>query len=487
MTDLLIESGTLEDRLRAALPTDVDYASARLVDERTEHLSVRRNELEPVFNEFDTGVMFSVWDNGGLGYAATTDLSDAGLAAAVVRARFWASVTAGAMVTTAAPASHSSGRYESPVEVEWDTLPLDDRLELLHRQSRLLGIDDRIVDWGASLVRRDVDQLLVTRSRDGESGRIEQRFRFVYPSLKATANEGSNTQTRTFGAHAFCGQGGAEVLGRYGFGDAASTIAEQALELLTAPNCPTGVMDAILAPDQMILQIHESIGHPLEIDRILGDERNYAGTSFVTPDMFGTYQYGSELLNVTFDPTVPGQLASYAFDDDGTPAERQYLIRDGILERGLGGAVSQERSGLPGVANSRAQTWNRPPIDRMANLNVEPGESTVEELIASIEHGVYLHTNNSWSIDDSRNKFQFGCEYGQLIEDGEIVGAVRNPGYRGISSTFWRSLTGVADTDSFTVMGTPNCGKGELNQVIGTGHASPACKFSSIDVFGGEE
>ncbi len=134
-------------------------------------------------------------------------------------------------------------------------------------------------------------------------------------------------------------------------------------------------MDALLAPDQMILQIHESIGHPLELDRILGDERNYAGTSFVTPDMFGSYQYGSELLNVTFDPTVPGQLASYGFDDDGTPAERQHLIENGILVRGLGGTVSQERSGLPGVANSRAQNWNRPPIDRMANLNVEPGDT----------------------------------------------------------------------------------------------------------------
>ena len=382
MTDLLIESTVLADRLRAALPTDVDYASARLVDERTEHLSVRRNELEPVFNDFDTGVMISIWNGGGLGYAATTDLSESGLAAAVDRARYWAGVTAGAMVTTAAPTSHASGTYASPVEVTWDTLPLDDRLELLHQQSRLLGIDDRIVNWGSSLVRRDVDQLLITTSNSGDAGRIEQRFRFVYPSLHATANEGTNTQTRTFGGHAFCGQGGAEVLGRFGFGDAASRVAEQALELLSAPNCPTGVMDALLAPDQMILQIHESIGHPLELDRILGDERNYAGTSFVTPDMFGSYQYGSELLNVTFDPTVPGQLASYGFDDDGSPAERQHLIENGILVRGLGGAVSQQRSGLPGVANSRAQTWNRPPIDRMANLNVEPGESTVDELIS---------------------------------------------------------------------------------------------------------
>jgi predicted Zn-dependent protease len=245
-------------------------------------------------------------------------------------------------------------------------------------------------------------------------------------------------------------------------------------------------MDLLLAPDQMVLQIHESIGHPLELDRILGDERNYAGTSFVTADMFGTFRYGSELLNVTFDPTVPGQLASYGYDDDGTPATRQYLIEDGILKRGLGGAVSQERTGLAGVANSRASGWNRPPIDRMANLNVEPGDSTFDELVASVEHGVYLQTNTSWSIDDSRNKFQFGCEYGQLIEDGEIVGTVRNPGYRAISRTFWRSLRGVGDADTFKVMGTPNCGKGELNQMVGTGHASPACLFGDVEVFGGE-
>ena len=482
MTELLVESTATEALLRAALPADVDYASARLVDERTEHLTVRRNELEPIFNEYDSGVMISIWDRGGLGYAATSDLTEAGLARAVERARHWAAVTAGAMVTTAVPTEHPVGTYVSPVEVSWDSMPLDDRLELLQQQSRLLGIDERIVDWGASLTRREVDQLLVTSA----GGRIEQRFRFVYPSLRATANEGINTQSRTFGGHAFCGQGGAEVLGRYGFGDSASIIAEQALQLLDAPNCPTGVMDVLLAPDQMILQIHESIGHPLEIDRILGDERNYAGTSFVTPEMFGTYRYGSELLNVTFDPTVEGQLASYGFDDDGTPAERQYLIENGVLVRGLGGTVSQARSGIPGVSNSRAQNWNRPPIDRMANLNVEPGASTVDELIASIDDGVYLHTNNSWSIDDSRNKFQFGCEFGQRIEHGEIVGVVRNPGYRGISSTFWRNLSGVADRNSFTVMGTPNCGKGELNQVIGTGHAAPACKFSDVEVFGGE-
>ena len=304
--------------------------------------------------------------------------------------------------------------------------------------------------------------------------------------LVATAASGSDAQTRTFGRGSYCGQGGVEVLDRYGFRDAAPRIGAEAVALLEAPNCPTGTMDIVVAPDQMILQIHESIGHPLELDRILGDERNYAGTSFVTPDMFGSFQYGSELLNVTFDPTVPGQLASYAFDDDGTPATRQYLIKDGVLLRPLGSATSQARSGMEGVANSRACSWNRPPIDRMANLNIEPGATPINALVGDVEHGVFMHTNNSWSIDDSRNKFQFGCEMGQVIRNGELAEIVRNPGYRGISRNFWRNLSGVGDLDSFAVMGTPNCGKGELNQVIGTGHASPACRFSTIKVFGAD-
>ena len=260
----------------------------------------------------------------------------------------------------------------------------------------------------------------------------------------------------------------------------------EALQLLTAPNCPAGVMDVLLAPDQMILQIHESIGHPLELDRILGDERNYAGTSFVTPEMFGTYRYGSPLLNVTFDPTRPEELASYGFDDEGLPARREFLIQDGILVRGLGGLTSQVRADLPGVANARACSWNRPPIDRMANLNIEPGDSSFADMVAAVEHGVYMQSNCSWSIDDSRNKFQFGCEWGQLIEDGKLTTVVKKPNYRGVSATFWRNLKMVGNRDTVMVMGTPNCGKGEPNQVIRVGHASPACLFTEVEVFGGE-
>ena len=304
--------------------------------------------------------------------------------------------------------------------------------------------------------------------------------------MNATANFGAETQTRSFGGHAFCRQGGLEILDDVGFATAAPAIAAQALELLAAPNCPSGLMGLVIAPDQMILQVHESIGHPLELDRILGDERNYAGRSFVTLDMFGSYQYGSELLNVTFDPTRTEELASYGFDDDGQPAQRQDIIRRGVLLRPLGSSSSQARAGTAGVANARAAGWSRPPIDRMANLNLEPGDRTVPELVGAVEDGMYVETNCSWSIDDSRNKFQFGCEWGRRIRNGELREVVKNANYRGVSATFWRSLKAVGDADTVAVLGTPWCGKGEPNQVIRVGHAAPACLFADVDVFGGE-
>jgi predicted Zn-dependent protease len=314
-------------------------------------------------------------------------------------------------------------------------------------------------------------------------GEVRQQFRYAIPHAHVTANQGAETQTRSF-LHAQ--QGGLGELVRSGFVGVGARLADEALQLLAAPNCPSGRMDCLLMPDQMTLQVHESVGHPLELDRILGDERNYAGTSFVTLDMLGRYAYGSPLLNVTYDPSIPEELASFAFDDEGLPAEKVWLIRNGILERPLGGHLSQLRAGVPGAAAARASGWNRPPIDRMANLNVEPGTSPLADMIASIERGVLMRTNVSWSIDDSRNKFQFGCEWGELIEAGRLTGVVKNPNYRGVSATFWRSLKAVGDPSTFEIHGTLYCGKGEPNQGISVGHAAPACLFADVDVFGGE-
>jgi predicted Zn-dependent protease len=467
-----------------ALDVRADFWSLRFVEERSETFAVRKNVAMPYQASTDRGVMATVYADGGYGYAASGDTSPTGLAAVLERAARWARTTArhGLIDTRALPKPVPRGDYASPAfdiagpsRREW--------YDLLQAESAAAGRDPRIVDWEAGVEVRTATHRLVTST----GGDVVQRYRFLMPGLAVTAHADGVTQNRSLnGYRGICQQGGVEVLARFGFADAGRRIAEEALELLAAPNCPSGAMDVLLMPDQMILQIHESIGHPLELDRILGDERNFAGTSFVTAEMFGTYRYGSDLLNVTFDPTKPEELASYGYDDDGTKAEKVHLIRNGILERPLGGAISQARAQLPGVANSRADNWNRPPIDRMANLNLEPGDASLADMIAGIDRGVLMETNCSWSIDDSRNKFQFGCERARIIEGGQVRHVVKNPNYRGISASFWRSLARVGSAETQQVLGTPYCGKGEPSQVIRVGHASPACVFTNVDVFGGE-
>ncbi len=477
-------------RMVAAVPrADVDDWSVRWSRTRTRKWAVRRGVAEPPAASVADGALVTAVVNGAEGWAATADVSAAGLAEARERAAAWARVVGARALVPMVPTdmSEERGVFSGP-GVQGEELSgaeIRDALRMLEARLRAGG-DGHVVDATAALDVVDVDQATWTT----RGGSTLQRMRIVAPNLAATAAKGAVSQGRSL-AGGYTGgitkQGGFALFDVPRLLGEADRIREEALALLAAPNCPSGRMSLLLLPSQMMLQIHESIGHPLELDRILGDERNYAGTSFVTPDMFGTYRYGSDLLDVTFDPTVPGELASYAFDDAGTHARREWLIRKGILERPLGGALSQRRSGLPGTANARASAWDRPAIDRMANLNVEPGSSSLAQLIGGIARGVMMDTNISWSIDDSRNKFQFGCEWGRVIRDGQLAEVVKNPNYRGISATFWRSLSGVGDKSTVEVLGTPFCGKGEPNQVVRVGHASPACRFDDVDVFGGVE
>lgn len=479
----MFDSSALLRQRFAALRSTAELFSLRHVKQSHQALSVRRNVAEPPLFSQDEGAMLSVRVNGVEAYAATADLSQAGLQRALEQAEALARQIARhslldlrGQAVTSAQHDHISPNFDQPVP------SLADCLGLLAAESASVPKDSRLVDWQASLGISLVEQTYLNSA----GAQLRHAQRFLFPGVGVTASDGQDSQSRSLGRDNFGQQGGFEVIERCGLVGAARRVADEALQLLLAPNTPNGPRDLLLMPDQMMLQIHESIGHPLEMDRILGDERNYAGTSFVKTSDFGQLQYGSSLLNVTFDPTIGEELASYSFDDDGTPASKQFLIRDGLLLRPLGGALSQFRSGLDGVANSRACGWNRAPIDRMANLNIEPGDKSLSQLIEGIEHGILMRTNRSWSIDDARNKFQFGCEWGQLIEEGELKGIVKNPNYRGISAHFWRNLAAVGDRSTFQVLGTPNCGKGEPNQVVRVGHASPACVFRQIDVFGGD-
>jgi predicted Zn-dependent protease len=480
----------MADRLRAmfvdALPKGIDQAWCRFVDSESDELTVRDDVTEPPSLRRDRGAMVTVTVGNGMGYAATSDVTQGGLARAAERAREIAIALEGRMLVDAhaVQGPRGTGRYQSPVERAAHDVPLGERVALLEEWSRALSRpgDARIVERRAALWSTRVETRIVsTLGAD-----IDQLEQHMLPDLSVTAHDAGETITRSLGIRGRSFQGGFEGLARGRLSGIAHELVEDAIALLSAPNCPTTTTDIVLMPDQMMLQIHESIGHPLELDRILGDERNYAGTSFVTLDMFGTYRYGSDLLNVTFAPDVDSELASYAYDDDGVRAERVTLIDKGILVRPLGSTLSGSRAGLPGLANARASSWNRPPIDRMANLNIEPGPSTFDAIIRGTERGVLMETNCSWSIDDARNKFQFSCEKGRLIENGVLGALVKKPCYRGVSSTFWRSLRAVGDGATVEVLGTPYCGKGEPNQAIRVGHASPVCAFANVEVFGGE-
>lgn len=473
---------TLKQIFQKTCPKNVDYASLRYVDEQAEVLIVEKEIPKPIDKSFDRGVMVTVTMGDSYAYAATSDVSESGVREAFSRAIQWCNRTKNSSIPgiSSFPRHATKAHYQTNVKKPWENVSTSSKIELLVDECKKLKIDSRIVHYLTSLWSTKSNNIFLT----SDGAEIIQDFSFLVPQMSVTSNEGTNTQTRTQSGHNMVRQGGLEVIDYFHFFEHGKTIAKESLDLLTAQPCPTDVRSLLLSPDQMYIQIHESIGHPLEMDRILGDERNYAGTSFVKIEDFGKLQYGSKLMNVTYDPTIENELTSFQYDDDGLEAKKTYLVKEGKLEACLGGFASQKRSGVPGVANSRACSWNRPTIDRITNVNLEPGTSTFDEMVASTEKGVWMRTNNSWSIDDSRNKFQFGCEWAQLIENGKLTSVVKNPGYRGVTVPFWNSLAAVGNHDTFEVLGTPFCGKGQPNQVIRVGHASPSALFTNIEIFG---
>lgn len=458
----------------------VDWLGIREVKETTRNYVARNGKMEQSTTTIDHGYMVEVLLNGQFAYCAAAHHTDEALQQACDRATQLARHTA-AWKTFPASLDHrppAIGQYQTTTQLPLNKLTAGEIMGILINTTTKMKVSEKIVNCIAHAMLIETESIIASST----GAHIHQQFSSITSYLKATAQEGTEIQNRSWTP---CSQGGLELLNQELLEREAERIGREAVELLTAEPCPTGLYDLVLAPDQLYLQIHESIGHPLELDRILGDERNYAGWSFVQLSDFGQLQYGSPLLNIVFDPAVSGEYASYDFDDAGIPATREYLIKEGILLRGIGGIDSQKRANVPGVSSMRASSWNRPPIDRMANINLEPGTSSFSEMIGSVERGLYMTTNTSWSIDDYRNKFQFGCEYAKLIENGKLTKTIKNPNYRGVTAPFWNNLKKVGDASTFEVWGSPYCGKGEPNQVIRVGHGTPACLFENVDVFGG--
>jgi TldD protein len=262
----------------------------------------------------------------------------------------------------------------------------------------------------------------------------------------------------------------------------APRVAEQAVALLSADPCPSTITTVVLDADQVALQVHESVGHPTELDRVYGTEASYAGTSFLGPGDLGSLQYGSEHMNITADPTTPGGLGSFAFDDEGVPAARTPVVEHGALTGFLTSRETAARIGAGAGGSMRADGWNRMPLVRMTNLHIEPGEGTLEDLLADVDDGIYMETNKSWSIDDKRLNFQFGTQIAREIKNGKLGRMLRDATYTGITPVFWGSLDAVAGRESWRLYGLTNCGKGQPGQSAHVSHGAAPARFRNVQV-----
>ncbi len=469
--------------VQAALDAGAHYADARVMHRRYEAMSARNGEIEELTQDEDAGIGVRALVGSSWGYYAVPELSDPAARAAGARATEIA--TASARVaprpgrpgnTGLVPVPVASGSWASACAIDPLSVALTDKGDLLVRAtgtSREHGAD----------VAEGIYQIWDTSKWfvSSEGHRIDQHIRECGAGISATAIGDGETQRRSYPSYrGQYGTRGWELVNELDLGAHAARIAEEARELLTAPACPAGETTLILGGEQLALQIHESVGHAIELDRILGWEAAFAGTSWLDLAQLGTLRFGSELMNITIDPTIPGALGSFGFDDEGTPAAKRDAVRDGRWVGVLAGRDSAAVAGLDYAGSVRGDGWSRLPMVRMTNVGLEPGPHTLDEMIAATDDGVLMDINRSWSIDDKRLNFQFGCEIGWEIKNGRRGRMLRNPTYTGIGPQFWQSMDMLsAETVAW---GTPNCGKGQPGQVGHTGHPAAPARFTNVRV-----
>jgi TldD protein len=471
----------LED-LMGAVAHRTDYAEARHVHTRSESIATRNGAVDDVHGAESEGVGVRVRSGGAWGFAATRDMSRAGIETALERALAVAAAQPAAPVAALVPEPPARGRWESRAEVDPFAVPLEEKLSLLVAADRSMRGDDRIAVSSAHLFARKEARTFAST----EGALCEQFVTETGAGMSATAVSGAEVQVRSFPSshEGLVKQAGFEHARAMGLADAGPRVAEEAIALLTAPACEPGTRTVVLDGMQLALQLHESVGHAVELDRVLGTEASYAGTSFVGVQDVGRLQYGSELMNVSADATVPGGLGSFGWDDEGVAARSEPIVRDGVL---TGFLSSRESAAEVGLARSggcmRAEGFARQPIVRMTNVNLAPGSAgTLDDLIASTDDGLYLETNRSWSIDSRRLHFQFATEAAWEIVDGVRGRLLRNPSYSGVTPRFWAGLDAICSESEWQLWGLTNCGKGEPGQFIPVSHGTAPARFRNVQV-----
>lgn len=483
MVNSEIAKGLKEFALAAIeLVRGVDYADARVVEIEEEIISVHSGVVEEIKHTKDIGIGVRALYKGFWGFDATSDLSLDSIYKTVKGAIEIAqsSYSAGGNPIKFEKHDPIADTYITPIEKNPFDVKLDDKINLLLKCDEILRKGKYVV--GTDLSLRFIRIRTVFAST--EDTVIEQTFYESGGGYQVYGVRDGIYARRSYpGAHGGnMNRAGYEFIEKMDFLGNVHRISEELDALLVAPPAPSGIMDLVIHHSQLFLQIHESIGHPLELDRVLGWELSFAGDSFATPDKLDNFKYGSELMNIRADSTVPGGLGTFGYDDEGTPASNTYLIKDGILRNYLSSRDTAPLIGKNSTGAARAMDWSRIPIVRMTNVNLEPGESTLEELIEGIKEGLFIMTNKSWSIDQKRLNFQFSTEIGWRIRKGKLAEIVRSPIYTGITPEFWGSMDGVAN--DWYLWGVPNCGKGEPHQVMHTGHGTPSARFRNVRVGG---
>ncbi len=483
----------LTDRaLNLAQVQGASYADMRIVSRQTQNITVKNGVVEGLSENESQGFGVRVVVEGAWGFASSARLTatevDRVTALAVQIAR------ASALFKTrdaklGPPVAHV-GFYRTTLEVDpWD-VSLEQKVDLLLQANEGLRATPGVAVASSNLSFWRERKTFA----NSEGAFLEQEIVESGGGIEATAldRERGEVQKRSY-PNSFGRdqrQAGWEGILDMDLPGNAPRIGEEAVALLSADPCPSGVTTVILGPTQLALQIHESCGHPIELDRVFGTEASYAGTSFLAPDKLGSFRYGSDIVNLTADATLRGGLGTYGWDDEGVPAQRLPVVREGIfcgylssretaqqLREIVGEAVPETSGGA-----MRADGWNRIPLIRMTNVSLEPGEWAFDDLIANTDEGIYMELNKSWSIDDKRLNFQFGTEIAYEIKNGKMGRMLKNATYTGITPQFWASCDAICNEDHWRVWGTPNCGKGQPGQSAHTGHGAAPARFRDVRV-----
>ena len=460
-----------------------EYADIRSVETSQERFVVRNGAVETITRDESTGFGVRVLINGAWGFASSPEITVDNLnkttALAIQIAK--ASASHNRNTVDLGPAVTSKGTYITPIEIDPFKIPLDQKIELLLESDKSMA--------GVKKIRSRLSSLVFIREHkifaNTEGAYTDQTIYESGGGIQSTAVGDSEVQRRSYpqmnGRQQGCA--GWEYITSLDIPGNSEKTAMEAVALLTAEPCPTDIItDVIIGGSQLALQVHESCGHPIELDRVFGEEAAYAGTSFLTPDKLNNFAYGSEYVNITADSLRTPGLGSFGWDDEGVPSQTTPIVRSGQFVGYLMSRESASTLGLTSNGCMRASSWNRLPMIRMTNVSLEAGTWSLDDLISDTESGIFMETNRSWSIDDRRYNFQFGTEMGYEIKKGKIGKLLKNCTYTGITPEFWNSCDAVCNSDHWVMWGTPNCGKGQPGQIGHTGHGASPARFRNIRV-----